>query len=65
MKSLKELKVEIIGLEDLLAYLPKNGLYVSENTYAYLIGQVKALKIELAELEAVERRKLRKMIISN
>ena len=65
MKKLQELQVEIRGLEDLLRYLPTSGLYISEITFAYLIGKVRTLKLELAELEAVERTELRKQLTSN
>jgi hypothetical protein len=65
MERIMDLRVKIREIEDLLAYIPSNGLYLSENTYLYLIGQVKQLKIELAELEANERTQLRKLITSN
>ena len=64
-KEIQELKSQISELEGLLGWLPKSGMYISERLYAYLIGQVRALNLELTELEYNERKQLRKFINSN
>lgn len=65
MDKVNELKGRVREAEDLLKYMTKNQMAFGEKGFAFLIEEVRILKIQLAEAEAEERKQERVLMINN
>ncbi|MBN1181804.1 MAG: hypothetical protein JXB49_05910 [Bacteroidales bacterium] len=63
--KLKELQANTRENEDLLKFFLKYQIPATPNIYRYLISEIKTMKIQIAELEAVLRTEERKLITMN
>jgi hypothetical protein len=60
---INECKTQVRELEDLLNFFSK--YHVPFNGHYFIIEQIKMLKIEIAEIEATERKETRRLITHN